>query len=126
METLHLFLLQIQCIAILFTLWKIRQWLLELEKRQNLYYEGYQTLFKLFEVYSEGNREIVKLLEDHNYKIVGLNERLKNTEECYIILKNRFNNSEIVYTGGCDPANGNVSIIKTIKENEQETQKENI
>ncbi len=120
METLQFFLLQIQCIAILFTLWKMRKWLLNLEKKQNLYYEGYQSLFKAYEQSNEMNKEIVKLLEDHNYKIAGLNERLKNTEECYRILENRFNNSEIVYTGGCDPANGNTTIIKTIIENEQE------
>ncbi len=115
-----LIILEIQFVTLLALFIKIKYEVKDIEHKQNLYYEGYQTLFKLFEVYSEGNREIVKLLEDHNYKIVGLNERLKNTEECYIILKNRFNNSEIVYTGGCDPANGSVSIIKTIKENEQE------
>ncbi len=39
------------------------------------------------------------------------NKRLREENEK---LKEKINNSEIVYTGGCDAATGNVSIIKTI------------
>lgn len=87
METLQFTILQLQCILIFFTLWKIRQWILKLNKRQDLYYEGYQGLFKAYEQSNEMNKELVKLLQDHNYKITGLSKRLENTEHNYKVMK---------------------------------------
>lgn len=83
METLHFFILQIQCIAILFTLWKMRQWYLELNKRQNLYYEGYQSLFKAYEANHIELMTLMDLHKDQHYKIAGLGKRLENTEQAY-------------------------------------------
>ena len=54
--------------------------------------------------FKEPSIEYLDYLFNENKRLMEENEKLKE----------KINNSEIVYTGGCDAANGNVSIIKTI------------
>ncbi len=81
METLHLFLLQIQCIAILFTLWKMRQWQKQdKNKRNNLHLilsklsKDYDELVECCNSQKNINRDMLNIIINHGQHISNLQE----------------------------------------------------